>query len=321
MEAPPPLVLFSSIESFLDALDARTREQDEADLRSLHAIGLPPVASTRSLAVMFGFRPQFLGAIRRRPYRYYSVYEIRKGSKTRRIQAPRVAIKVIQKWFGYHFSRAIALPDNVVGFVPGRSSIEAAARHCRKDWVFSTDIADFFQTTSQSLLITRLMEFGYSESASRLVADLNCLSGALAQGSPASPVLANIAMRTVDDQLTKLANEIGATFTRYADDIVISGTGEPPENLTTQLDKFFLSTPWRLSARKTRLARRPQRLKVHGLLVHEDKPKLTKGYRRRIRAISHLLSVGKISEAEMPAALGHLSYAAAVEKAANRLQA
>lgn len=315
MKEPPPLVLFSDIEPLLAALSEETREEDEDNLRLLHARGLPPVASTRSLAVMFGYRPQFIGAMRRRPSKYYSVYSIRNGSKTRRIQAPRVAIKIIQKWFGFYFSRAIKLPPSIVGFVPGRSFIDAAAKHCAKDWVYCTDISDFFQTTPRSLVVERLMEFGYTESASRLLADLNCLSGALAQGSPASPVLANIAMKLVDKQLNHTATEIGATFTRYADDIVISGKGEPPESLAEQIASIFASTPWKLSARKTRLSRCLQGLKVHGLLVDKNRPRLPKGYRRRIRAIRHQLETGGISNEDMPVALGHLSYAAAVEKA------
>lgn len=318
MKEPPPLVLFTDIEPLLAALDADTREQDEESLRSLYAGGLPPVTSTRSLAVMFGYRPQFIGAMRRRPSRYYSVYSIRSGSKTRRIQAPRVAIKIIQKWFGFYFSRAIKLPPSVVGFVPGRSFIDAATKHCEKDWIYCTDISNFFQTTSQSLVVERLMKFGYTESASRLLADLNCLSGALAQGSPASPVLANIAMQLVDNQLIHMAADIGATFTRYADDIVISGKGEPPEALAEQVASIFASTPWKLSARKTRLSRHPQMLKVHGLLVDKSRPRLSKGYRRRIRAIRHQLEKGGISEADMPSALGHLAYAAAVDKAVGR---
>lgn len=315
MKEPPPLVLFSTFESYLEALDAETREQDERSLRELYAAGLPPVASTRSLAVMFGFRPQFVGAMRRRPHQYYNVFEIRKGAKKRRIQAPRVAIKIIQKWFGFYFSRAITLPANVFGFVPGRSFIDAASTHCNKDWVFSSDISDFFQTTAQSLVIEQLMKFGYTESASRMLAELNCLSGALAQGSPASPVLANIAMQPVDDQLKSMAEEIGADFTRYADDIVISGLGDPPATLTEQLESIFVSTPWKLAAHKTHLARRPQRMKVHGLLVHEGKPRLTKGYRRRLRAIRHQIELGKVAKADMPTALGHLAYAMSVEKA------
>lgn len=320
MKVPPPLVLFSTVESYLDALDAGTREQDEQSLRSLHANGLPPVASTRSLAVLFGFRPQFVGAMRRRPHRYYNVFEIRKGAKTRRIQAPRVAIKIIQKWFGFYFSRAIELSPSVFGFVPGRSFVDAASRHCSKDWVFSADVSNFFQTTAQSLVIERLIEFGYSEPASQLLADLNCLSGALAQGSPASPVLANVAMQDVDAKLDRMAAEIGGTFTRYADDIVISGKGEPPENLAEKLESILASTPWTLAAHKTHLARRPQRLKVHGLLVHGEKPKLTKGYRRRLRAIRHQLEAGVVAEADLPTALGHLAYAAAIEKAVERDQ-
>ncbi len=313
MKEPPPLVLFTDLTKYLSALDDDTRAADESAIRALCAKELPPVASTRSLGVLFGFRPQFIGTMRHRPRRYYNVFEIRKGRKKRRIQAPRVAIKIIQKWFGHYLSRAIEFPPHVVGFVPGRSSIEAASRHCQKDWIFSTDIADCFQTTAATDVIDSLVGLGYSETGAELITDLNCLGGSLAQGSPASPVLANLAMTRIDDAISKMARRLQATFTRYADDIVISGIGKPPDTLRSEIEQIFRPTTWRIAEHKTRLVTAGDRMKVHGLLVHEEKPRLTKGYRRRIRAIRHLHEHGKIPESELASALGHLAYAESVE--------
>ncbi|MBB3205106.1 retron-type reverse transcriptase [Rhodopirellula rubra] len=241
------------------------------------------------------------------------MFEIRKRKKKRRIQAPRVAIKIIQKWFGHYFSRGIELPPYVVGFVPGRSSLDAAKLHCKKDWIFSTDIADFFQTTADSDVVDSLMHYGYTFPAAELITDLSCLGGSLAQGSPSSPVLANIAMRNVDEAISKLVNNYGATYTRYADDIVISGLGKSPSDLGKEIGQIFRPTTWKLAEHKTRLVSARDRMKVHGLLVHGEQPRLTKGYRRRLRAIRHLLEADKIPESDLPSALGHLAYARSVE--------
>ncbi|MCU0712693.1 MAG: reverse transcriptase family protein [Pirellula sp.] len=313
MNAPPLLVSFRSLERLLYALDAETRESYEDSIKNLYQQNRPIVVSTKVLGVLFGLRPQFISTMRRRPHRYYNRFEIRKGNKKRLIQAPRVSLKIIQKWFGHHFGSSIELPDCVVGFVPGRSAVEGASRHCGADWLFSTDIENFFQSTSQNAVVCSLIRFGYSHEAASLIADLNCINGALAQGSPASPVLANISLWEVDERLNQIAIEHNAIFTRYADDVVFSGRGTRPERLREQVEKVFVSTCWSLAAHKTRFSSRPQRLKVYGLLVHGATPQLTKGYRKRIRAIKHQLKNGTIPVDKQASAEGHLSYAKQIE--------
>jgi hypothetical protein len=120
-------------------------------------------------------------------------------------------------------------------------------------------------------------------------------------------------MKQIDDAIGRLARRFDATFTRYADDIVVSGLGTPPNSLRSEVEQIFRPTTWRLAEHKTRMVTAGDRMKVHGLLVHGEKPRLTKGYRRRIRAIRHLHEQGKIPEPDLASALGHLSYASSVE--------
>lgn len=72
---------------------------------------------------------------------------------------------------------------------------------------------------------------------------------------------------------------------------------------------------WVIADEKEHLAELPNRLKVHGLLVHGPKPRMTKGYRNRIRAYRHLIENGKIKSEDIDKVKGHLAYAAQVEQA------
>lgn len=314
MKAPPPLVIFQKLETYLEALDDFTRDQYREAILSLHQEELPPVVSTRALATLFGYRSQFIGAMVARPHRYYQTFTILKGKKKRHIEAPRVALKVIQKWFAHHLARAITTPNEVVGFVPKRSIMDGASRHCGATWIFSTDIENFFQSTSSELVFNALVRLGYSEHGAKLIVDLTTLNGNLAQGSPASPVLSNLAFKGVDTALIELSHQLGVSYTRYADDIVISGKEQIPADLANKVRQIVEIGNWKLSEKKTELVKAPKRLKVYGLLVNGEKPRLTKGYRRRIRAIRHLLATEKMPEDRIQEAEGHISYANSVEK-------
>ncbi|WP_322014887.1 reverse transcriptase family protein [Paraburkholderia sp. J12] len=312
MNTPPLLVTFPSVDFFVSALADDTRNLYETEIRRLVEAGLPPVVSLRTVAVLFGFSPSFVGTLAKRPTRYYRVFEIRTGKKVRVIQAPRVALKLIQRWIGGNLASSFSYLDSTFGFVPGRSHIDAAARHCESDWAYSIDIKDFFRTTSAAQVRAALIELGYSNHAADLMVALTCYEGFLAQGAPSSPVLSNLVFQKFDRLLEALAGELNLTFTRYADDIVFSGTGKPAE-LRDRVRAIIELGGWRIAEKKEKLFQKPYRLKVHGLLVDGAVPRLTKGYRRRIRALEHLLSQGKVSPKQLPVVKGHLNYARQVD--------
>ena len=312
MNPPPFLVSFSDVEHFLKALPEDLHGQYAGDFRRLYAKGFPPVVSIRYLATLFGYSPKFAGALYHRSEKYYRTFTIPKGKKRRTINAPKVALKVIQKWFGFHLAEAVTLDTCVYGFIKGRSAIDAAALHCGSDWVYSIDIANFFPSIPLHSVAAALTELGYPPHGAELIAKLCCYDGGLAQGSPASPVLSNLVFRAADSELVAIAQKYGMQYTRYADDVVFSGKGIFPQEIKPAVRAVIESRGWKEAEDKERLATRPNRLKVHGLLVHGERPRLTKGYRNRIRAFKHLLEKDAIDTEDFARVMGHLSYAQSV---------
>jgi len=178
----------------------------------------------------------------------------------------------------------------------------------------SIDIKDFFPSTTDEVVKVALQDLGYSEKACNLIVALCCYRDRLAQGSPASPVLSNLVMKDIDSQLNQISQTHGVRFTRYADDIVFSGYGEFPEPLKNQSKSLFENTCWELSPQKEYYAALPKRLKVHGLIVQGNKPRLTKGYRNKIRAFKHMLEMGKVDEKDIKRLTGHIKYAESVDE-------
>lgn len=322
MRLPQPLLesrffALASVEEVSVALGKSSLPSEIEAMRLLAESGLPPVTSVEALAVMIGINPGIVWSFANRPHKHYRVFEIPKGKGVRTIAAPRVGLKVIQTWIGYHLSRAVKLPPHVFGFVPGISHIDAAFEHREADWAYSIDISNYFGTTPASVVASSLESLGYPSSAAQLIARLSSLGGYLTQGSPMSPVLSNLAFLKVDANLFALASRFDARLTRYADDIVFSGNGILPSGLADSVKLIFANGPWSLSPEKERIEPVKGRIKVHGLVVNGHKVRLTKGYRNKIRAYRHILK-SKAEVCNSSALEGHVRYANHV---AQRLEA
>ena len=319
MELPQQLIknkgfIFGDLEDFLNAC-ADLRDFDQAETERLWNLGLPPVTSKESLSVMVGFNPGFVHSMGRSAKAHYRTFEIIKGRKRREIQAPKVGVKIIQTWISWHFASKFKAPQTVFGFVPGRNHIEAAATHLNADWVCSVDIEDFFPSVDTSRVQAALKSLGYTKERSiETLLSICAFREALIQGAPTSPVISNIVLSGLDRALYQYADKHGLRLSRYADDIVLSGKGAYSQGTLEDLRALVEADGWKVSERKLEISERPNRLKVHGLLVHGDHVRLTKGYRNRIRAFRHLLATGRIRNDDLPRVLGHLNYADQVDK-------
>jgi hypothetical protein len=111
-----------------------------------------------------------------------------------------------------------------------------------------------------------------------------------------------------------IAQSLGCSVTRYADDIVFSGTGAMPEALPSLVSGLFETGPWRLAPHKELVQPLKGRIKIHGLVVKPDQLRLTKGYRNKIRAYAHVLATRGLRADEYRRLAGHVQYAEYVSR-------
>jgi hypothetical protein len=261
---------------------------------------------------MFGVHPGLIWSFENRPSRHYRTFSIPKGKgqTTRRIDAPRVALKIVQKWLSVQLQKLFFPSAHVFGFVADRSHVDAAMVHANARWLFSVDIENFFPTTPEPLVAATLRQIGFCDKGAALVARIACLHGSLAQGAPSSPILSNLCFQAMDRWLLEIAKIYGVRISRYADDIVFSSMDSDhcPPQLILDLKHLFEVGVWRLAPHKISVVSLPSRLKVHGMLVHGNKPRLTKGYRNRLRAFRHVLAAGAVKDTDVAKIRGHLTY-------------
>jgi len=322
VKTPLPLFFsYANIEQLLKALSPSLRTKYTGELIRLQQLGLPPLVSWSVLSVAIGVSPQFINSLIKKKSKYYRVFTISKGKgkKKRIIEAPKVSLKIIQSWIAYHLSsnEVLDISKSAYAFIPGRNGIyEAAKIHCGSKWVLSIDLKDFFHTITIDRIVLALITIGYSESQASKLGEILTLNQRLPQGAPSSPVISNLVFKSTDALINELISEKNISYTRYADDLTFSGLSEDFDIDSFKHDVVNLldSEGWVIAEGKLHIAKVPNRLKVHGFLVHEIKPRLTRGYRNKIRAFSHLLRNGKVDEKDMDKIKGHVNYSLYIDR-------
>jgi len=141
------------------------------------------------------------------------------------------------------------------------------------------------------------------------LAQIACYDNSLPQGSPCSPVISNLVGHLLDMRLVKLAQNVGCTYSRYADDLTFSTNkkqfpseiARPSGDLKTdlhlwqpgdELSKAIKHTGFRINTNKTHLMYRTSRQEVTGLVVNK-KINVRWDYRHNARAmVNKLVTTG-----------------------------
>jgi RNA-directed DNA polymerase len=112
---------------------------------------------------------------------------------------------------------------------------------------------------------------------------------ALPQGACTSPAISNLVARRFDSRLTGIATKLGWTYTRYADDLSFSASGEPAQRigyLLARVRHIAQDEGFAVNELKTRVLRQSTRQLVTGVVVN-DRPGVPREEVRRLRAILH----------------------------------
>lgn len=270
------------------------------------ALGLPALATPDDVARLVGLDgADDLAPLMRAgtgPGSGYVEFEIAKAKGgARRIAAPRAALRKVQRAILAKILARVPVHDASHGFVAGRSTVTNARPHRGAAIVLKLDLKDFFPTLHYRRVAGIFRSLGYVEDVAAVLAGLTTYRprladgaavwpGMLPQGAPTSPALANLACRRLDRRLAALAAKVGATYTRYADDLTLSFADANPDVKLGRLfwwveliceQEGFLERP-----DKRRVLRASQQQRITGLVVNAD-VHLPRADRKRFRAMLH----------------------------------
>lgn len=146
------------------------------------------------------------------------------------------------------------------------------------------DLKDFFTSIQASRVEAMFAKLGYSPTVAGTLARL-CAS--TARRPAPSPALANLCAYRLDIRLASLAQALGATYSRYADDLVFSGGRElerATDRLHLQVASIALEEGFRINTRKTRTMRAGLRQQVTGIVINRH-PNITRSDYDTLKAI------------------------------------
>jgi len=230
---------------------------------------LPIIATRSELARALSTAEGQIEEITSDASRHYGYLELPKpNGGVRKIYPPRRALREIQRTLLDLLYRRIRIPGYLHGGLPKRSIITHARTHLGQEMVATLDIKGFFPSTKPAMIEPLLGEVGFAEQALSDVIALSTLNDELPQGSPTSCLLANLACLGVDQRIRKICGRRGLAYSRYVDDIAVSGRGNFSE-LRGPFKECVEQGHYSLAPGKTHFWTSAQRQVVTGLVVNE----------------------------------------------------
>lgn len=211
----------------------------------------------------------------------YHVFLLRIKGKERKITAPSRNLKKRQKWILNNILYNYKLLDCVHGFVNNKSIVSNAKCHIAKLQIGCIDIQDFFPSIDDKMVEKVFCDMGYAEKIAEEMSRICTYENTLPQGAPTSPMLANIVLTSLDSEMQQYADQYGLSYSRYADDLTISGNCDIDVHVEAMINKVE-RLGFNVNKEKTHIMKEPYRKIVTGLVV-TDIVKVPKRYKRTFR--------------------------------------
>lgn len=227
----------------------------------------------------------------------------------RLIEAPKQTLKKVQRRILTEILEKIPAHQAAHGFVPGKSIVSNARPHVGQAVVMKIDLQNFYANVTYNRVVAIFRSMGYCREAAIWLGRLTTSAAPwslavpggdeelrslyvrrhLPQGAPTSPALANLSAFGLDVRLSGLLKKFAGNYTRYADDLTLSGNNDFRFALRCVIpltEQIIRSERFRVNHRKRKIIRRGHRQVVTGIVVNE-KLNTSRDEFDRLKAILH----------------------------------
>ncbi len=239
---------------------------------------------------------------------HYVRFEIAKRSGgVRSLCSPHKSLATAQQWILSQILDKLPTESAAHGFIRTRSIVTGAVPHVGHDILINMDLENFFPSITFPRVRHLFQRIGYSPAVATVLA-LLCTEcprrtviyagqpylvaigpRGLPQGACTSPAISNQIARRLDRRMQGLATKMELTYSRYADDLSLSGNQELASRIGYVMAcarHMAQDEGFTINEKKTRVLRRNSAQIVTGLVVN-DRVAPTRQSLRRIRSILH----------------------------------
>lgn len=223
----------------------------------------------------------------------------KKSGGVRKISAPVKPLKDIQYAINILLQAIFTPSDSAMGFVTGRNVRDNAMIHIGQTCIFNIDIENFFPSITKIMVRKALQrELGDTLTSNDVINIICSLCTVpnndgievLPQGAPSSPILSNIVLKILDNEMSVLAERAGYRYSRYADDMTFSHS-KPIRRMNRYWESRVFNIVERYGLKvndsKTKTYVRGIRQEVTGVIV-SDKLNVSRQYVKQLRVLLHL---------------------------------
>lgn len=237
--------------------------------QKLYAQYLPVIFDIQHLAYHTGYKKEYIQRAIARPENFYRSFKIKKkNGKSRTITEPLPSLKEIQYWILNSIVKRITPNLHNNAYTEGKSIVTNAKFHRKQPKVLNVDIEKYFDSINQKQVKNLFTNLGYNLEVSETMSLLLTLKNGLPQGSPSSPYLSSILTKQLDIELLEYARSKELRYSRYADDITISGNFKERE-VISDLKQMIKEHGFNINPSKTSVKKQHQRQMVTGIVVNE----------------------------------------------------
>jgi hypothetical protein len=260
------------------------------------------------------------------PYATFKIQKrpLRGRVRFRRIAVPEPALLKVQRWITHNILSQAKVHSASRAFAKEDTLVKAVEEHCQCRWLIKVDIRNFFESISEVAAYRVFRSLGYQPLVSFELARLCTRMGGrsyirerrrwsrwsrwstithyepwnptggpeighLPQGAPTSPMLANLAVVNLDNDVAAIAKRAGLAYTRYADDLILSSAANDFSRAQAQTVIGQVTAAlgrWGLGANSAKTSVSPpgSRKIALGLALEGPTPRLPRHFKEKLRA-------------------------------------
>jgi retron-type reverse transcriptase len=221
-------------------------------------------------------------------------------------------LKAVQSWILRKILNRLKSSKNSKGFEIGESILSNASPHVGAHVLLNIDLEDFFHSVPASHVYSIFHSIGYNRLISHVFTNFCTFNGRLPQGAPTSPKLSNLACQHLDSRIQGYVGIKGIIYTRYADDITLSGLNESRiRKAKSMIEEIVVDEGFLINHKKTKICGTRKRKEVTGLVISKDSVGIGRKKYRKMRTEIYTMFQSKPDK--LPKVNGWLAFIKSVD--------